>query len=81
MPDGHNDGRHCLQVNNVFAFDRDDPLVHSEISKRLKLKGSHWEIADEYEKKFFVSLSSLSLSLLDILRKKYADKIFSMIKS
>ena len=69
LPEGHNDGRHCLQVNNVFTFDRDDPLVHHEISTRLKLKGSHWKILDEYEKEFFDSLSSLVLSQLDILRK------------
>ena len=69
LPEGHNDGRHCLKVNNVFVFDRDAPLVHTEISKRLKLQGSHWQISYEYEKEFFASLSSLVLSLFDHLRE------------
>ena len=59
LPEGQTDGRHCLSVKNVFTFYRDDERVYPEISKRLKLKGSHWKIRSKYEKEFFASLGRL----------------------
>lgn len=59
LPSGQNDGRHCLKVENVFSFDRNDERVTSAISRRLKLRGSHWRIYQQYEKEFFSSLASL----------------------
>ena len=59
LPAGQTDGRHCLRVKVIASFRRDDPRVYPEMSKRLKLRGSHWEISQEYEKDFFASLYRL----------------------
>jgi hypothetical protein len=63
LPEGRTDGRHCLKVENVFTFNRDDKRVYPEISKRLKLRGSHWKIRSKYEKEFFASLGKLKFDL------------------
>lgn len=52
LPVGQNDGRHCFKVDNVFTFERNNPLVHKYLSARLKLQGSLWRIycVNEFEK-------------------------------
>ena len=42
------DYRHRIPVDpeTILEFNRNDPNVHPFISRRLKLRGAHWEIRD-----------------------------------
>ena len=60
LPAGHKDGRHCLKVEDVFTFNRNDSRVHPMVSRRLKLRGAHWQMYCENE--FFDSLARVKSS-------------------
>ncbi len=88
LPSGQNDGRHCLNVKDVFSFNRNDERVTSAISRRLKLRGSHWRISQQYEKEFFSSLASLKiikeskyLEFVKICKEGSDDEIIKALKS
>ncbi len=43
-PEGRGDLRHALPCRYIGTFDRNSPAVHPELSKRLKLRLSHWKL-------------------------------------
>lgn len=43
-PDRRGDFRHSIRCDYVGTFHRDCSDVHPELSKRLKLRSSHWEL-------------------------------------
>lgn len=43
-PENRGDYRHLLPCRYRGTFDRNDPIIHPEICKRLKLKGALWSL-------------------------------------
>lgn len=59
LPAPGTDGRQCFHIDKIFTFDRDDKRVDPVLCKKLKLKGSLYQIHDE--KEFYKSLCNLYL--------------------
>ena len=57
--DEGNDFKHCFHVDpqSIRDFDRNDAIVHPQLSRKLKLRGRWWRIYDLYEE--FESLIEL----------------------
>jgi len=67
------DYNHCIGVQYIGTFDRNDKGIHPYLQRRLKLQGKYWTINAQYE--FKDLLNKLESERLDGQPQSERDRI------